>query len=144
MGIFNGFFSRSPKATPAPMTDDESIRIINAYGKALMDRKSSYGDVSELPYEKERIKEAIMHGIKEAGDPTFREQLKGAYITLAEWQPGFAARRDAAELTQEDLKDPAKAMAFIQASGDDFLKIPQEIGSEADLLMAELKASGLA
>jgi hypothetical protein len=113
MGIFNRLFSRATKATPAPMTDDESIKIINAYGKALMDRKSSYGDVSELPYAKQRIKEAIIHGIKEARDLTFREQLKGAYITLADWQPGFAARRGAAELTQEDLKDPAEAMPRI-------------------------------
>jgi electron transfer flavoprotein alpha subunit len=43
-------------------------------------------------------------------------------------------------LTQEDLKDPVKAMARIQAGGDDFLKIPQEIGAEAELLMADLKA----
>ena len=127
-----------------PMTDAVAMTIINAYGKALVDRKSSYGDVRELPYAKERIKEAIVHGIKETDDPTFREQLKGAYITLAEWQPGFAARRGAAELTQEDLKDPAKVKARIKASGGDFVGIPLEIRDEAELLMADLKARGVA
>jgi hypothetical protein len=73
-----------------------------------------------------------------------REQTKGAYITLADWQPGFAARRGAAELSAEDFEDPAKAMARIQGSGGDFLKLPQEVAAEGELLMADLKAHGLA
>jgi hypothetical protein len=63
---------------------------------------------------------------------------------LAAWQAGLGARRAAAELTNEDLKDPSKAMARILGSGGDFLKIPQEIAAEADLLMAELKALEMA
>jgi hypothetical protein len=140
IGIFDRLFRRSANTTSGPMTDDKAIKIINAYGKALMDRKSAYGDVSDLPYAKERIKQAIIHGIRESDDPQFRDQLKGAYITLADWQPGFAARRGAAELTEENLKDPAKAMARIQASGDGFLKLPQEVAAEGELLMADLKA----
>ena len=63
---------------------------------------------------------------------------------LADWQAGLGARRAAAELTNEDLKDPSKAMARILGSGGDFLKIPKEIAAEADLLMAELKALEMA
>jgi hypothetical protein len=140
MSIFDRLFGRAAKTTSGPMTGEEAMKIINAYGNALADRKSSFGDVSELPYDKERIKEALIHWIKVAEDPKVRELLKGSYITLADWQPGFAARRANGELTQEDLKDPTKAMAHIQASGGDFLKLPQEIAAEAELLMADLKA----
>jgi hypothetical protein len=133
-----------PHAASGPMTNDESVKIISAYGKALMDRKSLYGDISELPYAKERIKEALIHGIKRGDDPKLGEQLKGAYITLSEWQAGFGSRRDAAELTEEDLKDSAKALARIQGSGEDFLKLPEEVAAEAALLMADLKALEIA
>jgi hypothetical protein len=43
MGIFDRLFGRAAKTTSAPMTDDEAIKIINAYGKAITDRKSQYG-----------------------------------------------------------------------------------------------------
>ncbi|HEX3912714.1 MAG TPA: hypothetical protein VHW71_04340 [Steroidobacteraceae bacterium] len=130
--------------TPGPMTNEESVRIISAYGKALLDRKSIYGDVSELPYAKERIKKALIHGIKETSNPKLCEQMKGAYITLAEWQAGFGSRSAAAEFTGQEFKDPAKALARIQVSGEDLVKLPEEVAAEAALLMAELKRRGLA
>jgi hypothetical protein len=101
MRVFDRLFGRTRKTIPGPMTDEEAMKIINAYGKALMDRKSSYGDASELPHAKTRIKEALIHGIKESDDPQFREQLKSAYIALAEWQPGFGSRRVSAEFTEK-------------------------------------------
>jgi hypothetical protein len=144
MGIFKRMFRQAATAPSAPMTDADSIKIISAYGKALLDRKSSYGDESELPYRKEQIKEALIIGIKQTRDPRLREQLKGAYITLAEWQAGFGRRRAAAELTDEELKDPTKAMKRILDSGEDFLKLPDEVAAEAALLLADLKAQGFA
>jgi hypothetical protein len=86
------------------MTDGEATKIISAYGKALRDRKSLYGDLSELPYSKERIKEALIFVIRKGGNPKFREQLRGAYITPAEWQAGFGSRRGAVEFTEEEMK----------------------------------------
>jgi hypothetical protein len=47
-------------------------------------------------------------------------------------------------LTEKDLKHPTKAAARMLTRGDDFLKLPQEVAIEGDLLMAELKALGLA
>jgi hypothetical protein len=145
MGIFARLFGRTPKGSSAQMTGEEALTIINAYGNALADRKSSFGDVSELPYAKERIKEALIHGIRTGSDAKARDLLKAGYITLADFQPGFGNRRSS-ELTADDLKekDPKKLAARILAKGDDFLKVPQEIAAEGDLLMAELKALGLA
>lgn len=141
MGVFDRLFSRTTKTISGPMTDEKATKIISAYGKMLADRKSSFGDVSELPYAKERIKEALIHGIRTASDPKVRDLLKAGYITLAEFQPGFGNRRSA-ELTADDLKhkDPKTLAARILAKGDDFLKVPEEIAAEAALLMADLEA----
>ena len=49
-GMFHKLFGRTENVASRPMTDADSVKIITAYGKALLDRKSSYGDVSELPY----------------------------------------------------------------------------------------------
>jgi hypothetical protein len=125
------------------MTDAEAVKIINAYGKAIMDRKTQFGELSDLPYPKERIKQAIIHGIKEGDDPKVREQLKAAYVTLAEWQAEFGSRAGALDFTAEELRDPTKAAAKIVTIGDDFVKVPEEVAAEAALLLAELKALAL-
>ena len=49
MSIVNRLFGRNSNKTSGPMTDDEAMKIINAYGKALINRKSSYGELSDLP-----------------------------------------------------------------------------------------------
>ena len=76
MGIFDRLFRRTAKSKSGSIAHDEAIRIINAYAKALADRKSSYGDPSELPYPKERIKQALIYGIQFAEDSAVREHLK--------------------------------------------------------------------
>jgi hypothetical protein len=138
MGIFERLFGKSTGL----MTDGEAMKIINAHGKAMMDKKSAFGELSALPYPKARIKEAIIHGIKEADDPKFPEQLRTAYIALSEWQVGFGSRRGPGQLTAEELGDPAKAMARIAAAGEDFLRLPKEVAAEVVLLQAELKLHG--
>jgi hypothetical protein len=143
MGILNRLFGGRSGVEPRGMTDDEAVKIINAYGKAMMDKKSQFGELSDLPYPKTLIKEAIVHGIRVGDNPRFREQLKAAYIALSDWQAGFGSRPGAGELTAEELRDPAKAMARITAMADDFAKVPEEVAAEAALLQAELKALGV-
>jgi hypothetical protein len=105
---------------------------------------SRYGVLSELPFAKERIQEALICGIQRTEDPRLREQLKGACIMLAEWQAGFGSRRDVAELTDEELRNPTKATKRVLGSSQDFLKLPEEVAAESALQMADLKARGLA
>ena len=133
----------SSSGSSGPMSDDEAMKIINAYGKTLMERKTAFGGLSALPYPKARIKEALIHGIKETDDSSFREQLKAAYVTLSEWQTGFENRGGAVGLNDDELQDPAQAAARI-AADTDFLKVPQEVAAEATALRAELKALKLA
>jgi hypothetical protein len=45
MGILNRLFSRTANATSGRMTDEESVKIISAYGNALLDRKSVWGPI---------------------------------------------------------------------------------------------------
>ena len=136
-GIPVNLFHRDEGATSQPMTDAESVEIISAYGKAMLDRNSPYGELSALPYPKDRVKQALIRGIKETRDPKFREQLKGAYVMLSSWQVGGGS----AELTPEELADAKKAMA--RALQGNFLEIPEKVAVEANALLAELTELGL-
>jgi hypothetical protein len=136
VGFLARLFSKSNDDQTNRITDAEATRIIQAYGKALMDCVGVYGDVAQLPYPKARIKEALIHGMRTTDDPKFREQLKGAFMTLAQWQAG--ASKGPGEFSDEELKDPQKALA--RASSPDFLKIPETVSVEAKALLAELNA----
>jgi hypothetical protein len=142
MGLLSRLFTKGTNDRPRPITDAEAVKIIRAYGKAIVDRNSAFADLSALPYPKSRIKQALIHGIRTTDDRSFREQLKAAYVTLSEWQPGLGNRAAAGEFTEEELRDPAKAMK--RALQDDFLKVPEAVAAEANALLAELKTLGLA
>jgi hypothetical protein len=143
MGIFAQLFGNGVKAESGPMTDSEAMRIINAYGGAMVDRTCNYFELSSLPYPKTRIKEAIIHSLKEGGDPKNRELLKIGYLALAEWQVGFGSRIRPGELTAEEIADPTKAMARIASSNSDWTNVPEQVATESAMLSAELKALSL-
>jgi hypothetical protein len=131
-------FTAEPNAAAVPMSNAEAFTITSAYGTLLADRGTSFGDVRELPYDKERIKQALIHRIRAGKDPKERELLRAAYVMLADFQPGLGNRRSA-ELTADDLKDPSKAAARFLANGDDFTRVSREVAAEAGSLMADLK-----
>ncbi len=143
MGIFDRLFGRATGALPKSMTDNEAMKVINAYGKAIMEKKSVFGDLSALPYPKARIKEAIIHGIKESDDPKFREQLKAAYVALAEWQQGSGDQSGLGDLISDEVADPAKAMARVAADRGGLLRLSEQVAKEATSLHAELQALGI-
>jgi hypothetical protein len=130
---------RRSNAASVPLTNAEAIKISSAYGTLLTDRHTSFGDVSALPHEKERIKEALTHRIRVGKDPKERELLRAAYVMLADFQPGFGNPRSA-ELTADDLRDPSKATARFLAKGDDLTTVSREVAAEAELLIADLIA----
>lgn len=128
---------KSPDLPSTGMTDAESVKIISAYGNAILSNGSAYGDSHALPYPKARIKEALIIGIRKTSDPRLREQLKGAYVALAGWQAGASG----AEFTAEELQDPKGAIARVLEP--DFVGAPESVSAEAKALLAELVALGL-
>ena len=123
-------------AAASPMANDVAAAVISAYAKAMKNRKTPYGELSQLPHPKSWIKEAFIHGIRRS-EGQMREHLMGAYVTLAEWQEGGEAYLDPSELA----KDPGAAMKAALAPG--FLEMPQKVATEAHQLQAELVTLGL-
>ena len=103
-----------------------------------------YSDASELPFPKPAIKAALVFAIKESDDPTIREQLKAAYVMLADWQDGIGPGPHSFEFSPAELADPMTAAKRIAAAGRAFTeKIPAKAAAEGQALLNELKSLGL-
>jgi hypothetical protein len=64
------------------MTETEITEIIDAYTKALIDTKHIVGKLSELPYEKPVIEEALLLAYKESSEQEEKEILEEAILKL--------------------------------------------------------------
>jgi Na+-translocating ferredoxin:NAD+ oxidoreductase RnfC subunit len=83
MGIFKKLFGGGGATTLAKMSGQEAEKIIQAYGTVLQTQAPTPGcvaDISKLPFSKEKIKAAIIIGLKSTNDQQMREMLKVAYI----------------------------------------------------------------
>lgn len=82
------------------------VAVIEAFGETLETAApdpDSVADASKLPYPKDTIKKAIIAGLKSTDDENMKEQLKYAYIRLADWQT--ADGTEMAKREQETLKN---------------------------------------
>ena len=60
-------------------------------------------DAGKLPYPKEKIKYALIIGLKATDDPKMCEMLKFAFIQLADWQEGIGESDKGPDLSKFDL-----------------------------------------
>lgn len=91
MGLFTKFFHRKPATSDGTMTTRMAAEIIQKYGSVLENEAPAAGcvaDVTKLPFPKEKIREALIIGLRSNADPEMKGMLKVAYIELANWQPG--------------------------------------------------------
>jgi hypothetical protein len=144
MGIISHLFTRQSHASPQKMSLAEAQKIVNTYGKAQLALRSVVSDVSQLPYPKARIKEALIIAIAGTRDATIRGNLKAAYVSLADWQEGGEIGSFPVEVGSKQLKaDPLLVAKGIAAAGSTFTDIPARVAAEAQALAGELKALGL-
>lgn len=115
------------------MEAEEVERILTDYG-AVLAQPSALGvirDVRSLPNSKSAIKTALKLALSVASDPNTRDQLKVAYVWLADFQL----------LTEEE------ARALRQWNGATtkpnlMLDVEHRIASEAEALREDLRTSG--
>lgn len=138
MSFLTRIFGRSPQPTSA----GDIQKIVSAYGAAMSSRQSIYSDESELPFPKPAIKSALIAAIKTSDDATMREQLKAAYVMLADWQDGIGPGPHSLEVTAADLADPMAAAKRFTA-GASLTEVPARAAAEGQTLLAELKSLGL-
>ena len=81
-------------------------------------------DKSKLPFPKEKIKAALIIGLKATTDQRMREMLKVGYIQLADWQEGVGETDQGLDLANMDLNDdPVKLAQQVSTQGSDHEKM---------------------
>ncbi|MFI4869434.1 MAG: hypothetical protein ACHQDD_08795 [Steroidobacterales bacterium] len=118
----------------------EDRAIVSAYADALRAKHSIAADASSLPYPKKRIKRAILFVLATSSDPAAREQLRSAYVSLADWQEGIGPGPYAFDITPSDVEHPRATAERIAAAGPVVPDIPARIAAETKVLLDELKA----
>jgi hypothetical protein len=126
---------------PSPAVVDAQT-IIRAYG-AVMASGNLVADISELPYPKPEIKAAIVSVLLCNPDSKIREQLRSAYVTLANWQEGVGPDPRAFDLTTHFRGDDIVAEAKrVSAASPAIMEMEGKVIAEMQRLLAELKALG--
>lgn len=96
------------------MTPRMAVAIIQEFGAVLENKAPAPGcvaDVTKLPFPKERIKEALIFGLRSNADPKMKEMLKVAYIELANWQPRVGSDDQGLDTSKLNLEGDVEALA---------------------------------
>ncbi|MCK9419129.1 MAG: hypothetical protein M0R70_07105 [Nitrospirae bacterium] len=148
MGLLGRFFGRAKsKQTDSSLTPEVAEKIVNDYGAVLASAVPAPGCVADerkLPHPKEHIKQALVFALCMTKEPQMREQLKIAYITLADWQQGVGDAAVGLDLTKMDLNaEPDELAKQIMSQGADVEKWLQKVKAEQESLRGELQKRGL-
>lgn len=149
MGLLDRIFGR-PKAkkyASGEMTLEAAKTIVQGYGAVLESSAPAPGcvaDIRGLPYPKERIKQALVFALRVTQELQVREQLKVAYISLADWQEGVGGDTVGIDLTDMDPSaDPLEVAKRIASQGDVMKKWTPVVQAEQGELKSELQTLGL-
>lgn len=101
-------------------------------------------DVSELPYPKETIKEALRWRLQRTTDEDFRDTLKVAYVALADWQEGVGPEHRGLDVTRLPAGlSPRERAELIAEKAVDAAQWSARSNAEAERLHRELAALGV-
>jgi hypothetical protein len=134
-------------AAPANMTSTEAVEIVQKYGQVLETSAPTPGciaDASKLPYPKNKIRKALLACLMATPSGNLREQMKVAYLLLADWQPGVGPVDVGIDLKRmsPNVDEVAFADAVV-ASTKDLEKWQSLAMNERATLKAELQQLGL-
>ncbi len=148
MGLFSRIFGGGEsKRSDAPMTPQMAEKIIRDYGVILQTEAPTPGcvrDVSKLAYPKEKIKEALIIGLRSTSDSQMKEMIKVGYIQLADWQEGVGDTDlglDLLKMNGDD--DPTKLAESILKQSAGYEKWAPIVHPERKALQQELEDMGL-
>ena len=115
------------------MQAEDVERILTDYG-AVLAEPSALGvmrDLRSLPNSKSAIKAALRAALSIATDPNTRDQLKVAYVCLADFQP----------LTEEET-GALRQWNGATTKPNLVLDVEERIATEAEALREDLRAGG--
>jgi hypothetical protein len=141
------FTRTSSTSQQAPISHAEAEKVVQAYGAILQHSAPAPGcvaDISKLPYPKEQIKQALITALRLTKDAPVREQLKGGYVLLANWQPGVGSTDLGLDISRIDQTDDTQKQAQqVVAQSSDFGKWTPIVNAEGHALESELRRMNL-
>lgn len=147
MGILKKLFGGGRSTSSGTMSEQDAEEIIQAYGAVLQTQVPTPGcvaDISKLPFPKEKIKTALIIGLKATNDKEMKEMLKVAYIQLADWQEGGGESDQGLDLSNMNIDDdPRKLAEQVLAQGSSHEKWKPVVQAEQEKLKQELVSIGL-
>jgi hypothetical protein len=147
MRMIKRLFSRdrtSPEATLAQLQTAQVI--VQDYADFLETSAPLPGriaDVSQLPHDKQLIKDAIAVCITGFADPVLSEHLRHGYLMLSAWQQGVGDNVIGVDYSELDLDtDPIILAEQIQKTSNTMGPWQKLVEAEQKYLNAELKEMG--
>ena len=140
-------FGNPKETSDAQRLVSAASSLVAAYGEALevhANSGSMFSDTSALPAEKETIKAALKLLLRVSTDSQKSEQLRAAYLMLADFQPGIGDQILALDVGEPPPHDgDVQGYAARVVEQMDNLQMWQtKAGAELDVLLAELQAEG--
>ena len=143
MSLFSRIFAPKQQRSVAPIAPPSVV--VAEFGKILASGPvpGSVADVRSLPYPKEEIKRSIIQILATVTDPQLRENLKFAYVSLADWQVGVGPMNQGLEITKFDCSKPVQELLNeVGARGEEWTKWKPIVKAEQEALIADLQKLG--
>jgi hypothetical protein len=147
MRFLDKLFGRNAERTDASMSAQRAVEIIQRFGTVLEHEAPAPGcvaDASKLPFPKDKIRQALIIGLRANSDPKMKEMLKVAYVELANWQVGVGAADLGLDTSKLDTGGDVEALAqavLNQTEGQD--KWQQQVQAEQAASKSQLEGLGL-
>ncbi len=144
MGIFQRVFGTPEKQGYNLGLAREVVQTYANFVNTSAPLPGCVADTSELPYDKELIKESLYACINATSDPDLIQHFKHGYLMLSAWQDNVGERRLGLDFTAMDLdQDPELTAAEIQRQGDAVASWTPIIAHDQKRLAEDLLAFGV-
>ena len=143
-----GIFQRIMRTTNRPVLDHGlATQVVQGYANFLNSAAPLPGciaDTSELPFDKELIKESLFTCINATGDPELIQHFKHGYLMLSAWQEEVGERRLGVDFTAIELDaDPLVVASEVQRRSDEVAYWTPIVAADQKQLAADLLAFGV-
>ena len=144
MGIFQRVFGATARQGYNLGLAREVVQTYANFVSTSAPLPGCVADTSELPYDKELIKESLYACINATSDPDLIQHFKHGYLMLSAWQDNVGERRLGLDFTAMDLaREPAVIAEEVQRQGDEVSHWTPIVASDQKRLAEDLLAFGV-
>jgi hypothetical protein len=117
------------------------VKIVQDYGAVLMEATPGVvSDVSNLPHNKQKIKDAIISSLQATNEDSLKQHLKTAYIQLADWQDGVGEKSKGLDASSLDMSQDATELAqIVHSQVSEGKELTEKMLDESKQLQRELE-----